>query len=906
MRDDAVTRIVLGSLLLGFALADPGGAVGEAAVTTTERPWHHEAEFARDTSLRATSDKVVVLHLEPPASALSRIAHIIPYHFAATETLTFCIPAQDPHIEEMSLIPEGRKRKVVHVTRKGGCRTSTIAAGRYYLTVKHTGEGIEASGKKAFIHVPRQGKVLTEGRLQGGLPGACDGDPQGLPVSIVQAPNGRFVAAGAPFGGGPNDPCGNTSEPPLCASSLVAGPYALLPHLAWVICPDTSGHYTIGGYGFDPQPIEVGGPFDPQNGWLVWGADPPALFKLSDQGNSQFTMTANFSGTLYPVGVDAATGTLSYVGQSATPFTLVATIYLPGVAVPPLVPGQVAVFVPEGGFCDSSFEGTANTADRWVFNASVPDLQVLTSLPVGPGPAFTPISRLIACMRVGPQTIATLYTEPNYAGSSEVVGEDSLSLQLAGNIQSIKITPARQFVVATNACNSCNLVGVDLSDLTLTGGSFQSSTFSGANLDKTILAGAALDHADFSGSTTVLSGTDFTNSTLHCAKFIGADLSSATFGSLSPAAQLTTDFSCRLDLTGATLSVDTLPPQAWRYLNLSGAVIGGLAGAPLSTQQSPLDLRGAIFAGTDLAGAQLDFADLDCLPATDTYNGSRICTQLLEARLTKATLRGATLVSANLQGARLDHANLAGANLCSAQLNESPTTRTSANLLGAHLKDVNLAGADLSGATLNTANFYTNGTGPCVPQGCALTSPCATAAGATMNSTDFTGAYLNGLDVSSATAQGADFSGALLVGVSFGNANLSNDPSNGTPTKFIGAFLQGANFGNANVANANFTNAYVTPETGAIMTFQLDAAAHASFAGYQAAAGSTPGCVFFTYDQPITLPVTDGGNTCPDGNPGPCQPADWQSPETAISSAQPPSTSDGSLPTGCKQLDTNW
>jgi uncharacterized protein YjbI with pentapeptide repeats len=899
MHTAVAVRCAVASLLVGCALA--AGLPGEAA-GAPERTWYHEAEFGRDPSLHATIDTAVILHLGPSVSILRRTAHTIPYRFAEAETLTFCIPPDDPHVEEMTLTPEeGRRRRVVHVTRGGGCRTATVAAGRYELTVIHRGGGIEPAGTKAFIHVPRPGKVLAEGTLPGSLP-ACGTDPANLPLSMIQAPGGQFVAASLVGAAGP---CGS-SPFPLCAGTPVANPNSSpifgSPVTAWAICPDGSGHYTWAFYGASSQPLYVGGPFDAQNGWLLPMVAPPLPFKLSDLGNSRFTMTASFTQTLSPVGIDTATGTLSYKDQSAAAFTHVGTFYIS--AAGPLAPGQVALFVPDQGPCQSSFEESASAWGTWVVNVSIPDLGVLVT-----GGTNAPIGSLLACMQVGPQTIATLYTETNYQGTAEVVGEDTLALQLAGRVKSLKLTPARQFVVATNACTSCNLSGVDLSGLTLTGGSFQSSTFSGANLARTKLDGAALDHADFSGAATSLGGTDFTGSTLHCAKFVGADLSTATFGAVNAGTQLTTDFSCRLDLTTARLTRDSLPPVVWRFLDLSGAAITGLAGAPLSTPQDPLDLRGALLSGVDLAEVQLDSADLGCVPATETYNGTQVCTRLIQTTLFKATLRQATLVSANLQGATLDYANLTGANLCTAQLNESPATRTSASLIGAQLKNVNLAGADLGGATLSSANFYSEGPGSCVPEACALSAPCATATGATMNSTDFSGAYLNGVDMSGGqtTAQGANFSGALVVGVDFSNANLSNDPLSGSPTKFIGAFLQGADFTGTDVANANFTDAFVTPETGATMIFQLDASAHAAFAGYRVSPGGTPGCVLFTYDQPITLPTTDGGNTCPSGQPGPCQPTDWVSPTIPISQARPPSTSDGAtLPAGCQQLDTSW
>jgi uncharacterized protein YjbI with pentapeptide repeats len=907
-RSRVLVAILLPSLMLVSALVDPRrtdarGDVTRAGEATTSRPWHHEAEFAQDPALRATPDKVVILHLASALEAGTGFRHRVPYRFDEPGTFAFCIPPHDPHLRDMALVTAFDGTTVAHVDRGGPCQTRTIAAGEYDLLVTRDGTDPASGAGKAFIHVPRQRKVLSENGLAGSLPPACVPPPgafavnPNLPYSVLRGPGGRFVTAGSE----------SNFIFTVSASATVADPTDLGSRTGWAICraPESSVDYSLSNLGDasgEPPLVAFAGTADLGIGHpvLTSAAGTPALlsqtFRLSDLENSQLTLAIRANPSIVPVGVRS--DDVLALATSPTPFALGLTYYPTAgrTPVPALQPGEASL-----SFGDGS---------TWVLHGSIPDLNAIAR---GRQPLSSAISQNGCCMKLGPQTVAAFYQLENFLGTTElVVGEDT---QFLGGVlaRSLRLTPARQFIIATNTCDHCDLSGVDLSGLTLTDGSFRNSSFSGATLTKTVFQGVVLDHADFSGAGTGLTGASFVHShdrdtSLRCAKFAGVDLTTVTFDALSVGGQLATDFSCRLDLTGAHLRVATFPPRAWRYLDLTDATIDDVTEAPLSTRQAPLDLRGAILTGVNLADVGLDFADLGC--ATDTHDASPVCTRLTRTTLTKAGLSGAGLVNANLQGATLNFANLTGANLCSAQLNEAPTTKTAASLFGAQLKNANLAKADLSGATLASANFYSSGTaGSCVPVGCTL-GACASAAGATLNGTDFTGAYLSGTDLSGSSAQGANFTGALLVGVNLGNVNLSNDPATGTATRFIGAFLQGANFANANVANANFTSAYELPAAGATMVFLLNAE-HTAFVDYQPAAGSTAGCVFFTYDHGVTLPVTNGTNTCPNGGPGSgaggqCSPADWQSPTIPISQAEPPSTSDFSLPQGCVKIDTNW
>jgi uncharacterized protein YjbI with pentapeptide repeats len=875
---------------------DSGAQPEEAAGTTTERLWYHEAEFAVTPGIRAKPDQVVILHLEPEAERGRRMRNTIPYLFPETATFNFCVPQEAPRIVALRLVREDTHGVVVRLPWGTGCKTRTIEAGRYQLQVDHDGTDIPAAGKKAFVHVPRlQGAApigsRPEGQQVGGtlssFPSPCDPSPINNPLFTFTAPNGMFV----------NPIFTSTNKVQTMATADVA--------FGWSICPDSSGNVTLTNPGsiVPSKPVAFFSSGPPNTDTTLYTAQTPTQtptpFKLIDIGNGQFTLAAYFSGTLYPI-VLGTDNILHWAAPGTSPavFTAVLKFYEGGATVPPLQPGEVALF---RGCNYSSGVGT------WVFNTNTPNFGVFKF-------GTIPMDNSFGSVKVAPPTSAILFADANYGGQVQIVAEDTSCLSgtpIGTGASSLKIMPYQDFLVATDACQNCNLSGLDLSGLELAGGQFQGSTFTGANLTNTNFQSASFNNANLNGVATRLTGTNFKGALLRCTNFSGADLSHATFQDDSGVVPiLTTDFSCRVDLTGATFNLSTFPLSQWRYFNLSGAQITGVTGAILSTTTSPLNLSGAMLNDADLSQVRLDGANLGC--AVNPDNGSSVCTQLLDTVLTAASLRQASLVNALLQGAHLDFANLDGANLCGAKLNESPTRLGSATLQGAFLRNVNLASADLTGATLSNANFYSSfAPNPsCLPANCGPTSSCASASGATLTSAKFTDAYLNGVDFSSSTLQNVDFSGAALAGVNFTGANLSHNTSTGSPTDFTGAALQGATFTKANVEGAIFTSAVVdaNPNSkGATVLFALNPTTHIAFPGYQPEAGSTLGCVEFTYSHPTKLPGTDVTNLCPDGTvgagaDGSCTTTQWQMPK----SPPPP------LPANCYTDDTggtvdfNW
>jgi hypothetical protein len=111
---------------------------------------------------------------------------------------------------------------------------------------------------------------------------------------------------------------------------------------------------------------------------------------------------------------------------------------------------------------------------------------------------------------------------------------------------------------------------------------------------------------------------------------------------------------------------------------------------------------------------------------------------------------------------------------------------------------------------------------------------CASAASATMNSTNFSGAYLYGVDFKEATIQGVNFTNAVLVGASFAGATLLRDPISGT-TRFTAAFLQGAKLAEATtIDQVSFVDAFLDFTTGGNQLTLLLGGSNTDFHGWKA------------------------------------------------------------------------
>jgi uncharacterized protein YjbI with pentapeptide repeats len=470
--------------------------------------------------------------------------------------------------------------------------------------------------------------------------------------------------------------------------------------------------------------------------------------------------------------------------------------------------------------------------------------------------------------------------------------------QLHDSCKNCKLVGAQfVFPIGASAANFAgwNYTGADLSDATLT-----NVNLSGASLTNAKFDGAILTNVDLSGATAA-GPVDFSNTTLNGVKFNHASLKDfnfegATFCNVdfsgsdsSHLADLTaanfsgvnwlTSSGCLNNLSNTDLTPAQLAPQLWNDVNLNAAVFVDLQNYPLSSEQNPLDLSGIKLAGFSLEHAILDYAQ--------GLSGADLTRTILNF----ASLQHVNLNGAKLYGAQLANANLDGANLRGVFLTKPPEGDfAAANLQGAFLRNVNLSQARISGANFSNASFYgltPAGLSTCpVDPNTGFTVGCATAAGATMDATNFTNAYLYGVDFTEATAQGAQFGNAYLSGANFTGATLSVSTS-GADTAFSGAFLQGANLGSVTLLNGlSLANAYVDfRPNGNALTLPISGL-HTTFAGYWNTAGQ-PVCAQMIYSSPSILPTNNASITCPNGSqyPGGCGPLapdgsnlNWESP----------------------------
>jgi uncharacterized protein YjbI with pentapeptide repeats len=288
---------------------------------------------------------------------------------------------------------------------------------------------------------------------------------------------------------------------------------------------------------------------------------------------------------------------------------------------------------------------------------------------------------------------------------------------------------------------------------------------------------------------------------------------------------------CKLvgaDLSGRDLSEINLEKADLTRANLTGSIL--LTPGP----------GGSILESVKLANATLDeaigFAGTDH-SLLDLSNTSLKRVDFSHALLYGTKLNGANLEGANLSGAVLtNHPSPVGPPAPPPR--QHPDIKDAASLSGAYLKNVNLSNAQLSGADFSNASFY--GDNAAADQGCdtsrGFLNGCASAKSATMNTTNFSGAYLYGVDFQGATTHGVQFANAVLVGASFAGA-LARDPNPnlGTLTRFTAAFLQGAKIREATtIDQVSFVDAFVDFRAGGNnLTLLLDGT-HTAFHGWKA------------------------------------------------------------------------
>lgn len=696
----------------------------------------------------------------------------------------------------------------------------------------------------------------------------------------------------------------------------VAGPFPVSTAGTVVVsnqpCPEGPGHCENFNPGVDPLRVvdlQTAGQF-----WMVRSS--------TDRGAESIYFS------LFPTPLDHTLNVLSFcpICSGNATFALIYRFVPDGTQMGALYQGEVALSQQSG------YQG--KTA---IYAASTPNVTSLAS------PATT-IDKAVASIKLGPNTVATIYPEENYGGTATVITSNDNSIGNIPQVGSIRIGSLTAYMLSNKGCDGCDFQGIDLSGLDLTGFSLKNAKFGGATLTNTKFNGA------------ILAGADFTGAKISCADFSGTDkdhLNDLTQTSF-PNIQIAPSQTCRMGLKYAKLSANTLAPVLWKSVDLTGAVFTDLQGKTLSSQAQPLDLTGAVLTGASLQNAILDYATgipaatltgtvfdggslkgcnlqkavldgtsfqaadltgatwagaslkrtnldhavgigkIDFSTVTIEYTSFRYLdltgnslagkdlqtiilddatglsgTDMSLVKLNNASLKHVNLSAANLQGAQLNRANLDGANMAGVQLDKPPGQNTNAAFLTqAFLRNVNLSQAKMAAADFTNANFFGSiavGSNTCQPDSNGFTQGCATASGATMDGTVFSGTYLFGVDFSSSKGSGTVFGGAFLAGANFSGAQLVVETS-GQTTGFPSAFLQGTHFdGTTFTGTMSFSSAFVDytgTDNKAIVYLPGE---NTQFAGYWGTAGERA-CVRMEYKGTTAPPATDNNTICPDGN----------------------------------------
>lgn len=433
---------------------------------------------------------------------------------------------------------------------------------------------------------------------------------------------------------------------------------------------------------------------------------------------------------------------------------------------------------------------------------------------------------------------------------------------------------AYQDLTGANFSNA-TLVAPFFAYANLTKANFEGAVFVGdasnlssvSDLSFSNLTGACFKHAKFDGT------TYFTGANLTCADFSNTDLSNqnAIFGE-SPLNFDRAQTKCRLTFRSSIMDCEFLGD--WRYFDLANADV-----TACTSQLAGLDFSDGKLSGVNLAGANLD--------GTKFVNAD-----LSEAILDGASLMGANLSHAKLLGAHLNHVNFTGASLYRAFLsNETESGITNAaSVRQSHLKNVNLSYAHLSGVDFTYSNFYGDDANPnsicktvLQPDQCnnagnsknyeGFTCRCASAHGATMTKTTFSGAYLFGVDFTDAQGQGVNFTQAVLTGANLKGAVISADPHSGSSSTFFRAFVQGTDLNGTQFRDRpDLTDAFVDfVDSGNNLYILLNGANHNDFPCPNCSPPKgNDVCVLVNYPLPTQAPDTGVELKCPNGSIGNC------------------------------------
>lgn len=582
---------ILSVLCLPFITA--AKPLPEEAISTTEQPWALEEQFALDLTFHATREQTVVLDLESSGrGSKSNRKNTVRLLVEQDRRVSFCIPNDEPHITRIKL--KRINGGTIQQSRKGDdCEPLRLSAGGYVLEIYHDGRKIMGASRKAFLHQPLKIRFL----------GSVSDDPVG-PASNLQSAN--FMAFRNSNGQYFTD---NTTDPQFF---VIAQATTVGRSEVWRINPAgasfgvkfsfSNGNGARMKY-FIPSPgncsiqeIFTGSVSGCGDGVL---GTHGVTARLTDLGAGNFSLylsdTSCSNCAKGNIGAKNNTDLGWDVGNQG-PFNYDYKGFDKSSDLV-LQPGEVALFA------QCNYAGPAI-----VFHADTPDLSIYNDA-ASSGLAMG--DNMAASLRVGTDTVASLYTDSQYGDQTETFGVDVPCLDTTlgiDTVSSLQIDRLDAYIVSSNGCERCDLSGFDFSNEDLSGMNFAESVLSGADLSGTNLQNTNLTSTDFASVDTLFTGANFTGAQLTCTVFGQVDLTMATFGENTFA----TDQSCYVDLSEATLDYGTFAIEDWRYFDLSGTTMNNVPQV-LSTATAPLDLSGAMLSNVGwLAGKQLDSINLGC------------------------------------------------------------------------------------------------------------------------------------------------------------------------------------------------------------------------------------------------------------------------------------------------------
>ncbi len=781
----------------------PANAAGVAPPT-----FYYEQDFVTNPTLTALPEQPVILTL---AAGGGTVQHKVRYRLAAG-TYNFCL-ASDPALVSMTVSDSVGDTKAS--LQPGACSPTALIPDTFTIMLVHDSAKISGDSRIMFVQfAPFDVSVLNpDGTPKGGY-WAIQPDPSEDPTGGAR--QGRFRAS-------PQQPL--VPGDPRLGMPLQADWTSLQFDAAALFRLDQPT-LLLNDYPVDVVPIFWTLDFFTNAILFANSSNPPVPSVLNQ------LIVDNRGNSLIRIGVENLflSPVLHWSFLTADSFTYFRPVfsfspppkhflgrvlfrYLPASKqLPAPVPAEGEVVV---------YQGCNFTGNATVFSLDTPSLTALSS-------ADTTIDKSAASIKLGPNTQVALYSDPEYAGVSQLIQADTSCLDglpIGRGVSSLQVRPFVPNVSISSACTNCKLAGANLANVDMTGSILTGTDLSATVLTNTVLNASNLTHVNLSGAS--VSAVQMDNAIL-----TGSDLTGISLN--SPKSMNTINLDSVIGFAGTSqqnvvLNNASLRDIDFNFTNLVGAKMHGadLSGAELTSAQlsgSATDLSNAMFHNADMQSTAFDNANLTQANlnggdlGSATFKGSNLTNAVFDnadltgvafvANNSSAILTGATFQGANLGAAFYSNNQLQQANLNKAVFDNS-------NIVAFSLSGIDFSGASMRGTDFTQVNSFngvkfigTNLSGAkFAPQGLA---------GADLTNALLVGAHLSGVDLRRAASisgitldealglNGADLSGIVLNGASLRLINLS------------GTKLYGAQLNHANLESANLSGAFLSkPPSGA-------------------------------------------------------------------------------------------